>query len=176
MAFRVIRMKSLVALLRAVNVGGTGKLPMTELRTMCEEAGFARVRTYIASGNVVFLGDDDPDRARSVLEARLEGWAGSRIDVLIRTGREMADLVAANPFPDEPGNRVVCLFLDRHPPGDLAAAASGVEGERFVAADREVFIHYPDGQGRSKLKFDLGVATARNMNTVTKLAEMAAEL
>lgn len=169
-------MKPLVALLRAVNVGGTGKLPMTELRAMCEEAGFDRVRTYIASGNVVFLTDDDPERARSILEKRLEGYAGSRIDVLVRTGREMSDLVAANPFPEEPGNRVVCLFLDRHPPKDLASVVSGVADERFIAADREVFIHYPEGQGPSKLTLDLGVATARNMNTVKKLSEMAAEL
>lgn len=169
-------MKPLVALLRAVNVGGTGKLPMADLRAMCEEAGFERVRTYIASGNVVFRTDDAPERARSILETRLEDYAGSHIDVLVRTGREMADLVAANPFPDEPGNRVVCLFLDRHPRKDLDGVASGVADERFVAADREVFIHYPEGQGPSKLKLDLGVATARNMNTVRKLADMAAEL
>lgn len=165
----------MVALLRAVNVGGTGKLPMAELRAMCEEAGFEQVRTYIASGNVVFLGDDDPDRARVVLEARLESYAGRPVDVLVRTGREMADLVAANPFPEEPGNRVVVLFLDRHPPKDLAAVASGVGNERFVGADREVFVHYPDGQGQSDLRFDLGVSTARNMNTVAKLAAMAAD-
>lgn len=169
-------MKPMVALLRAVNVGGTGKLPMAELRAMCEEAGFESVRTYIASGNVVFRTDDDPERARSILEKRLEDRAGNRIDVLVRTGREMADLVAANPFPEEPGNRVVCLFLDRHPPKDPAAVASGVKDERMVTADRELFIHYPEGQGPSKLKLDLGVATARNMNTVKKLAEMAAEL
>lgn len=169
-------MKAMVALLRAVNVGGTGKLPMVELRAMCEEAGFESVSTYIASGNVVFLADDRPDRARKILERRLEAYAGRPVDVLVRTGREMADLVAANPFPDEPGNRVVCMFLDRHPPKDLDAVASGVDGERFVAADREVFIHYPDGQGQSKLKLDLGVATGRNLNTVTKLAEMAARL
>ncbi len=167
-------MKAMVALLRAVNVGGTGKLPMAELRTMCEEAGFENVRTYIASGNVVFRTGDDPERARSILETRLESYAGKPVDVLIRTGREMADLVVANPFPDEPGNKVVAMFLDRHPPPDLDAIASGVNGERLVAADREVFIHYPDGQGQSKLTLDLGVATARNMNTVAKLAEMSA--
>ncbi len=166
-------MKPMVALLRAVNVGGTGKLPMAELRAMCEEAGFESVRTYIASGNVVFLTDDEPERARVILGKRLEAYAGEPVDVLVRTGREMADLVAANPFPEEPGNRVVCLFLDRHPPRDLGAVATGVEGERFAGADREVFIHYPEGQGRSKLKLDLGVATARNLNTVAKLAEMA---
>lgn len=166
-------MRTMVALLRAVNVGGSGKLPMAELRRMCEEAGFESVETYIASGNVVFHTDDGPERARTILEARLEAFAGVPVDVLVRSGREMADLVAANPFPDLPGNQVVALFLDRHPPKDLESFVSGLADERMVAADREVFIHYPEGQGQSKLKLDLGVATARNMNTVTKLAEMA---
>jgi len=168
-------MASYVALLRAVNVGGTGKLPMSELKRLCEEAGFESVRTYIASGNVVFSSGDSPDRARSVLEKRLEDWAGSKVGVLIRNAREMADIVEANRYPDQPGNQVAVLFLEREPPGDLAARASGVTNERFSPAAREVFIHYPDGLGQSKLKFDLGVSTTRNMNTVTKLAAMAAE-
>lgn len=168
-------MASYVALLRAVNVGGTGKLPMSELKRLCEEAGFESVRTYIASGNVVFSSSDSPEKARSVLEKRLEDWAGSKVDVLVRTAREMADLVEANPYPDQPGNQVAVLFLEREPPGDLAARVSGVADERFTAAAREVFIHYPEGLGQSKLKFDLGVGTTRNMNTVSKLAAMAAE-
>ena len=118
-------MASYVALLRAVNVGGTGKLPMSELKRLCEEAGFESVRTYIASGNVVFSSGDSPEKARSILEKRLEDWAGSRVDVLVRTAREMADLVEANPYPDQPGNQVAVLFLEREPPGDLAARASG---------------------------------------------------
>jgi len=169
-------MRSCVALLRAVNVGGI-KLKMKELSRLCEEAGFESVQTYIASGNVVFRTGDDPDRARSVLEARLEGHMGRPVDVLVRTAREMADLVAANPFPDEPGNKVAVLFLDQAPPPDLDGRAKGVAAERFAPAHREVFIHYPDGQGRSKLAFDgLGVGTTRNMNTVAKLADLAAAL
>ncbi len=167
-------MASYVALLRAVNVGGSGKLPMKELRSMCEEAGFGSVRTYIASGNVVFESGDSPERARSILGKRLESWAGKEIGVLVRTAREMADLVEANPFPDEPGDRVVVLFLDRSPPPDLEASASGLDDEVILPAASEVFIHYPQGQGPSKLSFNLGLATARNMNTVTRLAAMAA--
>lgn len=167
-------MRTYVALLRAVNVGGTGKLPMTELRRMCEEAGFESVQTYIASGNVVFGSSDGPEKARGILETRLEAYAGRPVDVLIRTARELADLVEVNPFPDEPGNQVAVHFLDREPPSDLGRIAQGVAGERLVPAAREVFVHYPDGMGRSTLKLDLGLATARNMNTVKKLAGMAA--
>jgi uncharacterized protein (DUF1697 family) len=166
-------MATYVALLRAVNVGGSGKLPMSELKRLCEEAGFEAVRTYIASGNVVFSSGDSPERARAVLEKRLEDWAGAAVDVLIRTAREMADLVEANPYSDQPGNEVAVFFLDREPPGDLTSRASGVADERFIPAAREVFIHYPEGLGRSKLKFDLGVGTTRNMNTVSRLAAMA---
>ncbi len=68
----------------------------------------------------------------------------------------MADLVEANPFPDEPGDRVVVLFLDRSPPPDLEASASGLDDEVMLPAASEVFIHYPQGQGPSKLSFDLG--------------------
>jgi uncharacterized protein (DUF1697 family) len=161
-------------LLRAVNVGEKSKLPMKELKLMCEEAGFGSVRTYIASGNVVFETTDSPDRARAILEARLEAWAGRRIGVLIRTAREMADLVEANPFPGEPGNRVAVIFLENRPPANLVPSREGEAGERFVAADREVFVFYPEGLGRSKLAFDLGLATTRNMNTVAKLAQLAA--
>ena len=167
-------MPTCVALLRAVNVGGTGKLPMSELKLMCEEAGFESVQTYIASGNVVFRAADSPEKARSILEKRLEAYAGRKVDVLVRTAREMADLVDANPYPGEPGNRVAVMFLDRRPPPDLAGTARAVTNESFKGAAAEVFIHFPDGQGASKLDFDLGVATTRNMNTVTKLAQMAA--
>jgi len=169
-------MASYVALLRAVNVGGTGKLPMSELKIMCEEAGFESVETYIASGNVVFTATDKEDRVKQILEARLEDYASKKVDVFVRTAREMRDLVEANPYPGEPGNKVAVLFLDRKPPADLDNRAKGVAGEKFKAADREVFIHYPDGLGATKLELDVGVGTTRNMNTVTKLAGMAAGL
>ncbi|MBN8866298.1 MAG: DUF1697 domain-containing protein [Solirubrobacterales bacterium] len=168
-------MTSYVALLRAVNVGGTGKLPMKELKAMCEEAGFEGVATYIASGNVVFHADDPAEKVKEILELRLADYAGKKVDVFVRTAREMRDLVDVNPFPDEPGNRVAVLFLDRSPPGDLDGSVKGVQDERFKPADREIFVHYPQGMGQSKLSFGSGlVGTARNMNTVAKLAGMAA--
>ncbi len=170
-------MASYVALLRAVNVGGTGKLPMAELRTMCEEAGFESVSTYIASGNVVFKSGDSEDKVKSIIETRLEGYAGKKVDVYVRSVREMKDLVEINPYSKEPGNRTAVLFLDQEPPAELEAVASGVKDEQFQGADREIFISYPDGLGTTKLSFDKKVhGTTRNMNTVRKLADMAAAL
>lgn len=167
-----------MALLRAVNVGGTGKLPMTELRAMCEEAGFESVQTYIASGNVVFKSNDREDKVKSILEQRLEDYAGKKVDVYVRSVREMKDLVEINPYADQPGNKVAVLFLDQKPPADLDAITSGVKEEKFQAAAREIFVFYPDGLGATKLAFDKQKVhgTTRNMNTVAKLAEMASGL
>ena len=169
-------MASYVALLRAVNVGGTGKLPMKELKAMCEETGFESVETYIASGNVVFTATDSEAKVKDLLEKRLEIYAGKKVDVFVRSAREMLDLVDANPWPDQPGNKVAVMFLDNKPPNDLDSKAKGVQDEQFRPAAMEVFVHYPDGLGTSKLQLDVGPATTRNMNTVTKLAKMAADL
>ena len=78
-----------VALLRAVNVGGTGKLPMSDLKRLCEKAGFRNVRTYIASGNVVAERDGAEAKAKSGLEAELQSYAGKPVGVIIRTAAEM---------------------------------------------------------------------------------------
>lgn len=114
-----------VALLRAVNVGGTGKLPMTTLTHMCEALGFEKVKTYIASGNVVFRSDGSEDQIRSALEEQLRAYAGKSIGVIVRTAAEIADTLARNPFADSPGNRVMALFVD----GALSAASlDGITG------------------------------------------------
>ncbi|HLZ83166.1 MAG TPA: DUF1697 domain-containing protein [Caulobacteraceae bacterium] len=168
-------MTAYVALLRAVNVGGTGKLPMAELRAMAQNAGFAKVRTYIASGNLVFESDLAEAKVKAALEAALKAYAGKPVGVIVRTGWEMAAVLAANPFPDAPANRTVAIFLDDPPPADLVAAVTGRASEEIAPGRREIYVHYPDGQGNSKLRIPAARAgTARNLNTVATLAGMAA--
>jgi uncharacterized protein (DUF1697 family) len=168
-------MTAYVALLRAVNVGGSGKLPMSELRTMCESAGFRSVRTFIASGNVVFASDADEAQVRAALEKRLEAYAGKPVGVLVRTATEIVEVLAGNPFPDAPGNRTVAVFLQQRPPPDALRHATNVVNERMSLGRREIYIAYGDGMGSSRLRIPAARdGTARNMNTVGKLAEMAA--
>ena len=170
-------MTAYVALLRAVNVGGTGKLPMTELKAMCEAAGLEQVRTYIASGNVVFTSPLAEGAVRAAIEKPLEAYAGKPVGVLVRTAAEMADTLKRNPFPDKPGNRTVALFVDGPLPSDALDAARNVHGEEMRLGKREIYIFYGDGMADSRLIIPAGKAgTARNMNTVAKLAEMAAAL
>jgi uncharacterized protein (DUF1697 family) len=105
-------MTAFVALLRAVNVGGTGKLPMGQLARMCEAAGFTAVRTYIASGNVVFGSKESEAAVEARLERTLHAYAGKPVGVLVRTAAEIAEVLAKNPFPRAAPNRTVAIFLD----------------------------------------------------------------
>jgi uncharacterized protein (DUF1697 family) len=169
-------MHTYIALLRAVNVGGTGKLPMAELRAMCEAAGFAQVRTYIASGNVVFASASTAKQVKATLEAALAAYAGKPVGVLLRTPAEMAQALADNPFPKAAPNRTVLIFLDAPPPADALAAVKHRKDEQIVLGKREIYVHYGDGMADSKLVIPAAkTGTARNMNTVAKLVEMAAE-
>jgi uncharacterized protein (DUF1697 family) len=170
-------MNAYVALLRAVNVGGTGKLPMTELKSMCEAAGFKSVRTYIASGNVVFKAAKTEAQVKATLEAALAAYAGKPVAVMVRTAEEMAAVVEGNPFAEMPGNRTMAFFLDRAPVADAIQTVSYQTNEQIKLGVREIYGYYPDGMGVSKLKIPAAKnGTARNMNTIAKLAEMAADL
>lgn len=171
-------MSVFVGLLRAVNVGGTGKLPMTELARMCVAAGFRAVRTYIASGNVVFATDHDEAAAKAALEARLEAYAGKPVGVALRTSLEMAAVLAGNPFAQAPGNRVVAIFLDGPAtPAMLDGATGRAADEELAVGRREIYVRYGAGMGTSRLRIPAAKGgTARNMNTIAKLAEMAAEI
>lgn len=170
-------MGSFVALLRAVNVGGTGKLPMTELKAICEELGFLAVRTYIASGNVVFTSRKSEATIGSALEKRLHAFAGAPVGVLVRSAAEMAQVAADNPFPKAAPNRTVAIFLDHAPPADALAGIRGRKNEEVRLGRREIYVHYGDGMGTSKLVIPAArLGTARNMNTIATLARMAAEL
>jgi uncharacterized protein (DUF1697 family) len=170
-------MTAYVALLRAVNVGGTGKLSMTDLKELCHAAGFSKARTYIASGNALFESGFAEAEVQARLAAALQAHAGRPIGVLVRTAAELAAILKANPFADKPGNRVTAIFIDTPPPKNALQAATGATTEEMRLGRREIYVHYPDGQAGSKLKIPAARAgTARNMNTVAKLAELAAEL
>jgi len=170
-------MTAFVALLRAVNVGGTGKLPMSELKAMCEELGFTLVRTYIASGNVVFASRKSETAVKTALEKRLAAYAGKAVGVMVRSATEMAQVSAGNPFPKAAPNRTMAIFLDDAPPKDTLATVRGRKDEELKLGTREIYVHYGDGMAKSKLVIPAAKSgTARNMNTVAILAKMAAEL
>ena len=171
-------MTSYVALLRAVNVGGTGKMPMQDLVAMCEKLGFTKVKTYIASGNVVFQSRKSEAAVQSALETAMEKYAGKPVGVMVRTPDELQQVLADNPFPKAAPNRVVAIFLASAPPKDALRAVTGrADDEEVALGKREIYVKYGAGMAHSKLKIPAAkTGTARNMNTVAKLAEMSATL
>jgi len=166
-----------VALLRAVNVGGTGKLPMKDLKVLCVDAGFEAVQTYIASGNVVFRSTSGKRQVQRALESALHAYAGKPVGVVIRTRQEMAAVLQANPFPDAAPNHTLTLFLDRAVNKADIAAATGANNEAMALGKCEIYIHYRDGIATSRLKLPAAEeGTARNLNTVAKLVAIADDL
>lgn len=168
-------MKTWVALLRAVNVGGF-TLEMAAVRAACEGAGFSDVRTYIASGNVVLRKAGDERKVQREVEAALTQLAGKQVDLFVRTGAELESVLAKNPFAKSAPNRVIVLFLNDAPPTDTLKTAKNLQGELIALGKREIYIDYTDvgGQGKSKLQLSAAkTSTGRNLNTVAKLAEMA---
>jgi uncharacterized protein (DUF1697 family) len=166
-----------VALLRAINVGGTGKLLMSELKALCEGAGFEDVRTYIQSGNVLLRTRLSRAAAAKALEEALAAHLGKASCIMLRTGKELEAIAATNPFPDAKPNYLMVNFLPKPAPADALETMVAPDGEKAHVAGHEIYVHYPNGSGRSRLKLPaLKQAAARNLNTVCKLAELAREM
>ncbi len=177
-----------VALLRGVNVGGV-KLAMADLRAVLSSLGYAGVSTYIQSGNALFSADRaDPAGRAADIEAALDKQLGMRPRVLVLTRDELARVIRDNPYPDEPNPKAVHAVFLAEPPGpeQVAAVAEAEQkaagkGSRDTAryVGRVLYLHTPDGFGRSELAIQLGrragplsakgAGTARNWATVTKL-------
>lgn len=168
-------MTAYVALLRAVNVAGTGKLPMTELKAIGEACGFGAVRTFIASGNLLLESDLGEVEVAALLEERLERFAGKRIPVFVRSAAEMAELAAGNPFVDDKPSRVMAHVIAEPPTATMLAEATGLGGERMALGPRAIYVSYGEGIGKTRLKLPaVRQGTARNMNSVAKIAGMLA--
>jgi uncharacterized protein (DUF1697 family) len=164
-----------VAMLRAVNVSGTGKLPMAELKAMGEACGFTNVRTFIASGNLLFDSDLPEAEVTKLVADQVEAYFAKPAPLFVRSAAEMAAVAADNPFPDEPGNRVVAHFMGEAPTQAMIDAATGQKDEAMALGKREIYIFYGEGMGSSKLKLPaFRDGTARNMNSVAKMAELLA--
>jgi uncharacterized protein (DUF1697 family) len=171
-----------VALLRAVNVSGRNTLPMAELRAMCAEAGLDDVSTYIQSGNVVFsAARRSTSKLEDLIHETIRREAGLDVAVMVRSAADLTE-IAGHPLltSSVPATQVVVAFLP-------AGAEAGRERldlstygpETAEVGGSEVYLHYPDGQGRSKVTNALlerlvgSPVTARNANTVRKLLAMA---
>lgn len=175
-------MGRMVALLRAVNVGGR-KLPMAELRVICHELGWRNVATYIQSGNIVFDADCAPAEAEAALEARIAGVYGYEAPTIVRTAEQWRAYAPACPFPDEAKDKPNYLLMIVAKQAPAAGAADAIQarataGEIVRRAGDAIWIHFPNGSGTSKITpsiIDKAIGspgTSRNHRTVVTLEEM----
>ncbi|MBF9042621.1 DUF1697 domain-containing protein [Rhodobacterales bacterium HKCCE4037] len=166
-------MSAQVLLLRGINVGGHGKLPMAELRTLLDELGAGGARTYIQSGNAVCPVTIDTD----ALADRIEQAYGFRREIHAFTGATWRRVVATNPFPVDVPKAVHGFFHAGDPIDTDAMLPFLAENERLASQYRVLWLHAPDGIGRSKFaeKSDRLAArpiTARNWNTIVAITKM----
>ena len=185
-----------VALLRGINLGGRNKVPMAELRDVVTSLGHTGVSTYIQSGNVLFTtAEDDTAKLAADLEAAITEAFGVRSGVVVLSREDLARVLDTNPHPQEPNPKLVhVVFLTAEPPPGVlerieaaqsAAAAKG-SADTATVIGPALFLHTPDGFGRSELAQVvlriLGapakngiVATARNWSTSVKLLSLCEE-
>jgi uncharacterized protein (DUF1697 family) len=150
---------------------------MKELSALSTGLGFEKVRTYIQSGNVVFESKLSEKSVRAKLAEVLTKKLGKKADVLVRSPSELRSILEANPFPEAHPSRVSVVFLSNPVAKDLLDTVVAPGGEEVRLGQREVYIHYPAGMGRSKLKirFPGDAGTARNINTIAKLLALATD-
>ncbi|KOU00936.1 MULTISPECIES: DUF1697 domain-containing protein [Streptomyces] len=173
------------ALLRGINVSGSKRVPMAELRTVLTELGHTGIATYLQSGNAVFRSDGDDENALSTaLEQALHRRFGFTVDCLVRDAGYLAAVAEACPFPaaELEGRQLHVTYFDRAVDAERFAdlEAGGFLPEEFRLGDRCLYLYAPDGLGRSKLAEALArprhvkglTATTRNWNTVAKLVEL----
>jgi uncharacterized protein (DUF1697 family) len=168
-----------VALLRGVNLVGKSTLKMDDLKRIAHDLGLKDVRTYIASGNLLFTSDHPEQELRRMLEKELQAHMAKDVRVMLRTAGELEAVVEGNPFTDQAQNQVQAFFMNEAPPADLLATVRNKADDEWVAAGkREVFVAYGEkGIGRSRIRIPAAEAgTARNMKTVAKLAALAREM
>ncbi|MBN7784036.1 DUF1697 domain-containing protein [Ponticoccus gilvus] len=160
--------------LRAVNVGGTGKLAMTDLRSLIEEIGGVRPQTYIASGNAVFTHEGSTPEVQTALERALATHTGHPMPLCLRTPADLSAILDALPFPEAEPAKVAILLTDESFPDDPQAACRHRTVEEIRPAPGALYIHYPEGMGRSKLTHPaMKTGTVRNLNTLRKVHRMA---
>jgi uncharacterized protein (DUF1697 family) len=176
------RVPTFVALLRAINLGKRNRVAMADLRSLLAEQGYANVTTHLQSGNVVLEAPERrPGAVERSIEEALRQRLGLDIDVMVRTGEDLAKVTRSNPFlarGADPSTLHVS-FLKSPPPATAALAEADLAPDELVLMGKELYLRYPEGLGRSKMGAFLERTrpvrgTVRKWSVVTKLAELAA--
>lgn len=170
-------MTAYVAMVRGVMPVGKGILPAARLKEMGEDCGFERVRTFIATGNLLFVDSRTEGAVLRLLNQQVADHFGRPTPVFVRSAAEMAEANAGNPFGDDRPSRVMAHFIAEPPSEAMIGEARDVAGERIALGPRLLYVSYGEGIGKTRLKLPaVKQGTARNMNSVAKMAALLAEM
>lgn len=177
-------MKTFIALLRGINVGGHNTIPMADLRVLCAKIGWSNVQTYIQSGNIILSASGKPAALEAQLQRAIERHFGLSIPVIVRAAADWSTYIKTNPFLDicKKEAKLVMLCLSQSSPNADATKnlrERGANGEQVIQVGDALWIYFAGGVARSRLSPSLldrsvgSPVTARNWLTVLKLNELA---
>ena len=177
-------MKTYIALLKGINVGGHKKVPMAELRTMLINAGFQNVQTYIQSGNIIFQSSEKTSELETKIENLIASNFGFEVSVIIKTYKELQTIFEGSPFSKEKKEKCYFIILNRIPEINLVEEVDQLiyENEEIIIKNDCLYFYCSAGFGKTKFNMNTYerklklIGTARNYNTMVKLLSLSAEL
>jgi uncharacterized protein (DUF1697 family) len=177
-------MKTYIALLKGINVGGHKKVPMAELRTMLINAGFQNVQTYIQSGNIIFQSSEKTSELETKIENLIASNFGFEVSVIIKTNKELQTIFEGSPFSKEKKEKSYFIMLNRIPEINLVEEVDQLiyENEEIIIKNDCLYFYCSAGFGKTKFNMNTYkrklklIGTARNYNTMVKLLSLSAEL
>lgn len=164
-----------LAFLRGINVGGNNIIKMEKLRELCTATGLNNVRTYIQSGNIVFESNLSEAALIKKLEQALHAHMKKPILVMVRSAKEITDILSKNPFKKQEPKKVGVMLFAQKVPKNVEKEFT-IEGpEELTIIGREIYINFPNGMGQAKIKFPKAAekGTVRNINTLNKLSTLS---
>ena len=177
-------MKTYIALLKGINVGGHKKVPMAELRELLSKSGFENVQTYIQSGNVILQSNNsDISKIESDIEKSIEDYFGFEVSVLVKTRQDLQRIFDDSSFTEDKKKASYFMMFHDCPSDDLVKEASEkvYEGEEYKIINNCIYYYYEKGLGKAKFNVNFferkfkTFATARNYNTMVKILSLSAE-
>jgi uncharacterized protein (DUF1697 family) len=177
-------MKTYIALLKGINVGGHKKVPMAELRDLLKNAGFQNVQTYIQSGNVIFQSSEKAKELETKIQNLISIQFGFEVSVIIKSNKELQSILDASPFSKEKKEKSYFIMLNRIPESNLVEEVDQLQYENEEIVIKKDGLYFYCSTGFGKTKFNMNTyerklkvtGTARNYNTMLKLLSLSAEL
>ncbi|WP_100616151.1 DUF1697 domain-containing protein [Confluentibacter citreus] len=177
-------MKTYIALLRGINVGGHKKVPMATLRELLTTSGLTQVQTYIQSGNVIFQSSEKATQLEETIKKSILGYFGFEVSVIVKTPDELQTILNDCPFPKDKKEHSFFVMLNKIPDAQLVSDALQIayENEEIIIKKDALYFYCSTGYGQSKFNMNTFerklkvIGTSRNYNTMLKLLSLSAEI